>query len=67
MEPNEKVKKAMAETRVTLEQLAIIRGVSKQAMHQKLQKELPEEMQEELKRQVLDIARERIMRAEEIA
>ena len=67
MEPNEKVKKAMAETRVTLEQLALIRGVSKQAMHQKLQKELPEEMQEELKRQVLDIARERIMRAEEIA
>ena len=67
MEPNEKVKKAMAETRVTLEQLAMIRGVSKQAMHQKLQKELPEEMQEELKRQVLDIARERIMRAEEIA
>ena len=67
MEPNEKVKKAMAETRVTLEQLALIRGVSKQAMHQKLQKELPEEMQEELKRQVLDIARERIMRAEDIA
>ena len=67
MEPNEKVKKAMAETRVTLEQLAMIRGVSKQAMHQKLQKELPEEMQEELKRQVLDIARKRIMRAEEIA
>ena len=67
MEPNKKVKAAMAETRVTLEQLAMIRGVSKQAMHQKLQKELPEEMQEELKRQVLDIARERIMRAEEIA
>ena len=67
MEPNKKVKAAMAETKVTLGQLAIIRGVSKQAMHQKLQKELPEEMQEELKRQVLDIAKERIMRAEEIA
>lgn len=67
MEPNKKVKVAMAETRVTLEQLAMIRGVTKQAMHQKLQKELPEDVQEELKKQVLDIARERIMRAEGIA
>ena len=66
MEPNRKVKVAMAETRVTLEQLATARGVTKQAMHQKLQKELPEEMQEELKKQVLDIAKERIHRAEEI-
>ena len=67
MEPNKKVKVAMAETRVTLEHLAMARGVTKQAMHQKLQKELPEEMQEELKQQVLDIAKERIHRAEEIA
>ena len=67
MEPNKKVKAAMNETRVTLEHLATARGVTKQAMHQKLQKELPEEMQEELKKQVLDIAKERIHRAEEIA
>ena len=67
MEPNKKVKVAMAETRVTLENLAISRGVTKQAMHQKLQKELPEEVQEELKKQVLAIAKERLHRAEEIA
>ena len=67
MEPNKKVKVAMAETRVTLENLAISRGVTKQAMHQKLQKELPDEVQEELKKQVLAIAKERIHRAEEIA
>ena len=67
MEPNKKVKAVMAETRVTLEQLALIRGVTKQAMHQRLQKEMPEEMQEELKKQVLAIAKERIHKAEEIA
>ena len=67
MEPNRKVKVTMAETRVTLEQLAASRGVTKQAMHQKLKNELPEELQEELKQQVLDIAKARILRAEEIA
>ena len=67
MEPNRKVKVTMAETRVTLEHLATARGVTKQAMHQKLKNELPEELQEELKQQVLDIAKARILRAEEIA
>ena len=67
MEPNRIVKMTLAETRVSLEQLAAVYGVSKQRISAKLQKELPADEQEEMRRAVIEIARDRIRRAEEIA
>lgn len=67
METNKIVKMTLAETGITLAQLGEAYGVSKQAIHQKLQKEQPEEVQEEMRHKILDMARERIRRAEAIA
>lgn len=64
MDTNKKVQIALAETGTSLAQLGDAYGVSKQAIHQKLQKELPEETQDEMCRTIIDMARERIRRAE---
>lgn len=61
---NKRVKTAMAETRVTLEQLGEAYGVTKQRMSVILQDELPEEKQTEYCDKVLSIAKDRIRRVE---
>ncbi len=65
-EANRKVKSTLAETRVTLEQLAEVYGVSKQRMSIILKSELPEDRQKEYCSAILDIARERIRNAEQV-
>ena len=67
MEANRIVKATLAETRVTIGQLADAYGVSKQRMHTKLQKERSPEEQEEMRQTAIRIARDRIRRAEEMA
>ena len=66
MEANKIVKMTLAETNTSLAQLGEAYGISKQAMHQKLQKEQHKEVQEEMRIRILDMARERIRRAEAI-
>lgn len=68
MEPNRIVKMALAETRISLEQFATeVYGISKQAMSQKLKKELPESVQQEMKAAIIEMARERVRRVEEMS
>lgn len=64
METNRLVKMTMAETRVSLEQLAGAYGVTRQRMHAILQKELPQERQLDYYNTVVRIARERIRNVE---
>lgn len=61
---NRMVKTALAETRVSLEQLAEEYGVTKQRMSFKLKKELPEDEQRDYCKVIIDIARRRIYNAE---
>ena len=66
MDTNKIVKMTLAETGISLTQLAEEYGVSKQAMSQKLQKEQPEEDQQEMRYRIIEMARERVRRAEAI-
>lgn len=61
---NRMVKTTLAETRVSLEQLAEEYGVTKQRMSFKLKKELPEDEQRDYCKVIIDIARRRIHNAE---
>ena len=67
METNKIVKMTLAETGISLAQLGEAYGVSKQAIHQRLQKEQPQEIQEEMRRVIITMAQEKIRRAEAIA
>lgn len=62
---NRMVKTTLAETRVSLEQLAEEYGVTKQRMSFKLKKELPEDEQRDYCKVIIDIARRRIHNAEQ--
>lgn len=62
---NRMVKTTLAETRVSLEQLAEEYGVTKQRMSFKLKKELPEDEQRDYCKVIIDIARRRIRNAEQ--
>lgn len=66
MDTNKIVKMTLAETGISLTQLAAEYGVSKQAMSQKLQKEQSEEEQQEMRFRIIEMARERVRRAEAI-
>lgn len=63
-EANKIVKMVLAETRVSLEQLGEMYGVTKQCMSQKLKKELPEEVQQAYCQAIIALARERIRNVE---
>ena len=66
MDTNKIVKMTLSETGISLTQLAEAYGISKQAMSQKLQKEQPEKDQKEMRSRIIEMARERIRRAEAI-
>lgn len=63
MEANQIVKVAMKETKVSLEELAEVYGISKQAMSQRLKNELPNEIQVEYRSAIIAIAEDRIRKA----
>lgn len=67
MKKNKMVVKLMSEARVTQAMLAESYGISPQAMNVKLHKEQPASVQDEWRKRVLEIARENLRRAEEMA
>lgn len=67
MKKNETVVRLMAETRVTQAMLAKSYGISPQAINAKMHKEQPASVQDEWRKRILEIARESLRRAEEMA
>ena len=63
MEPNQIVKIAMKETKVSIEELAEVYGISKQAMSRKLKTELPDDIQIEYRAAIIAIAENRVRKA----
>jgi hypothetical protein len=65
-EANKEIRMMMKKCNVSLEDVGNIRGVTRQAIFQMLQKELSEDMQKDIMRDIADVTKQRANIAEQV-